>query len=263
MPSPIILPAPLSWSSLAPGQLLVDPLNPTHNSTSGAPSHALNEPLIQSDYEDLLTHDDQGRLISSLIGKPSPDSPNLISLHADQVHYNSLKSPASAFDVLRRSPSTQSYFRQVAPQTQTLYYVTGVQKLKNPTFRKPSTIDTSRTVIPSSDSADIKLPTYERRDSILDMSESSNDAVLGVELRKVRCMLGSPTSPHSIEDIDYAWTYHKVDGDEDLQLAVGLGKALEPAEFRALARIVADEDFSDDGSYESGSEDEGSAGFLC
>ena len=258
MSDPIVLPTPLPFTALSPGQLLIDPLNPSHSAFTGSSSLTLNEPVIRNDYRDHLTHDAEGRLISSIAARTpsSYESENSVHLQADQSCYHSLNNPTSAFNTLRRNTDSQDYFRRIAKANQTVYYVTSVQKLRNPSFSKASPASPSATAYQQSKSK-IALPTYSRRDSTLDVSESSNDAILSVSLLKVRCLLGSPSTPHSIGDVDYAWTYHML--DDDVQLSIGLGKALRPAEFRKLACIVADEDFAD--GYEDGDEWDGVGGF--
>lgn len=256
MPSPIILPVPLSWTGLSPGQLLVDPLNPSSTFSSPTSSAPLNDPLVQFNYTDDLIQDADGRLISSRANRtPSPhhgDPESVVHLQADRSQYNSLQSPAAAFNALCRDSSSQDYFRKAAKEGQQLYYVTAVQTLTNPCFKKT----TSHSPIPNPPHDSTKLSSHERRDSALDVEEPSSSAILGVELRKVRCIVGSPLDPHSLEDIDYNWTYQRL--GEDMQLSIGLGKALQAAEFRRLASIVAEEDFSD-GGYDE--EEDGYGGF--
>ena len=83
---------------------------------------------------------------------------------------------------------------------------------------------------------------------------------LAVELMKVTCLVGAKDEPHTLEDIGYVWTHHTVD-NSDLQLSIGLGKALQPKELRALAGIVIDEDLQKEGVFNQYCEDEGLAGF--
>ena len=55
----------------------------------------------------------------------------------------------------------------------------------------------------------------------------------------MRCRVGLASDPHSIDDVDFVWSYHSL-GD-DTQLCVGLGAALNVAELRALAGLESDE----------------------
>jgi hypothetical protein len=181
---------------------------------------------------------------------------SVVLVQADQAEYTSLKSPARAFDAIRQDTATQSYLRKLALREQPLYYVVGLQKLRNPTFKRAVVREGSLAEAKS----DIRFPMHVRRDSAMDL-EDTNDAIVGVEVRKVRCHVGSADTPHSIEDIDYSWSYHKLDADDGLQLSIGLGKALEAAEMRALAGIVSDDDFTDHSYEYYESDDEGQAGF--
>lgn len=184
-------------------------------------------------------------------------------VQAEQMSYTSLQRPSATFDELRRKTASQSFLRKAARHNQPLYFVTGIQKLKNPTFRKTVVKEGSIAEAPAAPDTKLRLPIHARRDSALDLEEqTSNDAVFGVELRKVRCRLGAPEEPHALEDIGYSWSYHKLDGRDDLQLAIGYGDVLRAPELRALAGIVSDEDFTDD-SYDSDDYDDeaGLAGF--
>ncbi|KAF2247239.1 hypothetical protein BU26DRAFT_403778, partial [Trematosphaeria pertusa] len=235
-----LLPAPFASSSLLLGQLLVDPLNPEYQSVSTGSSHSVEEPVLRAGYKDIILQDDEGRLVSSLADRLHFPQDNLLLVQAEQMSYTSLKSPHAAFEGLRRS-DVHSFLRKMALRDQPLYYVTGIQKLKNPSFKRAVVREGSIAEAPASSDTKLRLPTHVRRDSTMDLEETSNDAIFGAELRKVRCRVGAPEEPHAIEDIDYSWTYHKLDGLDDLQLAIGLGKVLQAAELRALAGIVHDE----------------------
>jgi hypothetical protein len=255
----IILPTPISYTALSPGNLIADPLNPSSQifaSSSSPPT--LSNPLVQTLYRDHLTHDIEGRLVSSLATrKPSSyELEHSVHLHADQSLYQSIQDPVAAFETLRRSSDAQDYFRAIAASGGEGYYVTAIQKLRNPSFRSPKADDASRAA-PLSAKLSVRLPSQQRRDSSLDTLDSSTDAILAVSLLRLRCLLGAPVVPHSPDDVDYAWSYHML--DEDVQLSIGLGKAFMPAEFRRAAGIVAEEDF-DDGEAE-GDECEGIGGF--
>lgn len=260
MSAPVLLPAPLASDSLALGQLLVDPLNPESTSfISQTASPAVSEPQLQSRYQDVIHHDDQGRFVSSLSGfSRLPTEDNLLLMQADQMSYTSLRNPDAAFDALRRDTSAQSFLRKMSAENKPLYYVVGIQKLNNPTFKRAVVKEGSVAEAPSAGDPKIHLP---RQDSATDLKEKNKDAVFGIDVRKVSCRVGSADEPHNLEDIDYSWSYHKLGGPEELQLSIGLGKPLEANELRALAGIVSDDDFTDQ-SYESDySDDEGQAGF--
>jgi hypothetical protein len=103
---------------------------------------------------------------------------------------------------------------------------------------------------------------HVRRDSaeLESEEEDAKESVFAIELMKVACRAGTKDEPHTLEDIDYAWTYHTLD-EPDMQLSIGLGKALQAKELRALAGIVIDEDFEEQGHYDHYFHDEGLAGF--
>ncbi|ORY16412.1 hypothetical protein BCR34DRAFT_450678, partial [Clohesyomyces aquaticus] len=234
-----LLPTPLASNTVTLGQLLSDPLDPSSESfISTSIRQVLREPSIQSRYKDLVSHDDEGRLVSSLSGRPlSPSQENLLVIQADEMKYCSLKHPSASFDALSNDPAAQSWFRQM--QNRPLYYVVGVQQLKNPTFKRAVIREGS--VAEASSDSKIRIPMHVRRDSAMDFDAPTNDGVYGLEVRKVKCRVGSRTEPHSLDDIGLSWSYHMLDAEQDLQLSIGLGYALSAAELRGLAGIVSDD----------------------
>lgn len=249
----LILPAPLPSSSFALGQLLTDPLNSDSVSFKPTIQPAYNKPTLQSRYEDFISHDEEGRFISSL-GKATPPSGNAVVLNADEMSLATLADPFTAFEALRRDTETQRFLRKSALQRQPLYFVTGIQKLKNASYRRAPAKE-------GSTGHQTRLPMLERRDSaeLESEEEDARESVLAVELMKVACRSGARDEPHSLEDIEYVWTYHTLD-EPDMQLSIGLGKVLKAKDLRALAGIVIDED-SEQGHYDHYFDDEGLAGF--
>ncbi|KAJ4985766.1 hypothetical protein SVAN01_08762 [Stagonosporopsis vannaccii] len=249
----LILPTPFPSSSFVLGQLLTNPLESDSVSFKPAIKPVYNKPTIQSRYEDLISHDEEGRFISSL-GKATLSPRNAVVLNADEMSLASLTDPFAAFEELRRDTETQSFLRKSALQRQPLYFVTGIQKLKNASYRRAPAKE-------GSPGQQIHLPMLERRDSaeLESGDEAAKESVLAVGLMKVACRAGAKEEPHSLEDIDYVWTYHTLN-EPDLQLSIGLGKALEAKDWRALAGIVIDED-PEQGHYDHYFDDEGLAGF--
>lgn len=254
----LVLPTPLTTSSFALGQLIGSPLNLEAPSFTPATTPACNKHLSQSHYENVVSQDDEGRFISDL-GKTVPSLDNTVVLSADEMSLASLANPAAAFEALRRDTETQSFLRKSAMQHQPLYFVTGIQKLKNATYRRAPAREGSTT---EATGRQIRLPMHVRRDSaeLESEEEDSKESVFAIELMKVACRAGAKDEPHTLEDIDYAWTYHALE-EPDMQLSIGLGKALQPKELRVLAGIVIDEDFEEHGHYDHYFEDEGLAGF--
>ena len=255
----LILPTPLPSSSFALGQLLSDPLNLESTAFNPTIKLACNKPTTQSRYEDIISHDEQGHFISSL-GKAASSFDNTVVLNADEMSLASLTNPSAAFEALRRDTETQSFFRKSALQRQPLYFVTSIQKLKNASYRRTPAREGSTA---EATGQQIRLPMHVRRDSAElepEEEEDVKESVFAVGLMKVACRAGAKDEPHALEDIDYAWTYHTLD-EPDVQLSVGLGKALQPKELRALASIVIDEDFEEQGHYDHYFNDEGLAGF--
>ncbi len=254
----LILPTPLSSSSFTLGQLLTDPLKSSSESFKPAIKPVYNKPTTQPRYEDIISCDEEGRFISSL-GRAAPAVDYTVALNADEMSLTSLADPSSAFDSLRKDTETQKFLRKSALQRQPLYFVTGIQKLKNASYRRRPA---KKSATAEATGHQIRLPMLERRDSaeLESDGEDTKDSVLAIELMKVACRAGAKDEPHTLEDIEYAWTYHALD-KPDIQLSVGLGKSLQAKELRALAGIVIDEDSEVHGHYDHYFEDDGLAGF--
>lgn len=261
MASSLLLPVPLASNSVLLGQLLSNPLSPSSLSfVSPSVPTPPREIFLQSRYKDVVSHDDDGRLLSRL-AEPSlaPSEDNILLVQADEMEHLSLKRASTSFDILRQDTAAQTFLRKMALRNQPLYYVVGIQKLKNPTFK--------RAVVKEGEvnerlSSKVRLPMHVRRDSGMALQEdSSTDVVFGIEVRKVKASVGSADEPHVLEDIDYSWTYHMLDVEKELQLSIGLGEPLEAAELRVLAGIVSHEDFTDESYNSDESEGDGLAGF--
>lgn len=252
----LVLPTPLPSSSFALGQLLSDPLDLDSASFTPTTKPAWSKPTTQTRYEDIVSQDEEGRLISSL-GKDASVYENAVFLNADEMSLATLANPFAAFEALRRDTETQSFLRKSALQHQPLYFVTGIQTLKNASYRRSSTKEGSA----GAAGGQTRLPMHVRRDSaeLESEEEDTKDTVFAVELMKVTCHAGPKDEPHSLEDIDYAWSYHALD-EPHMQLSVGLGKIVQAKELRALAGIAIDENI-EQGHYDHYFDDEGLAGF--
>ncbi|KAF2011103.1 hypothetical protein BU24DRAFT_496225 [Aaosphaeria arxii CBS 175.79] len=258
MPGLVLLPTPLAPNTLALGQLLVDPLDPSSTSFTSTSTPALRKPEIQAQYRDVVTHDHEGHFISSISGDLSTLDSHLLMVQADEAEYSSVTSPSASFDALRQDPSARRFLRKMGQQNQPLYYVVGIQKLRNPTFKRAVLQDGTVAEAKNASDPKIRLPSHMRRDSGMDVEQS--EAVVGVELMKVMCHVGSPNEPHALSDIGYSWSYHSAKADHDDQLSIGFGSPLSGAELRALAGISSDADLTDDSHFDE-PESDGFGGF--
>lgn len=71
----------------------------------------------------------------------------------------------------------------------------------------------------------------------MDMEEAVAPNTYGLEIREVQCRIARPDEPHSIEDINWKWTYHPLpsnDAYDHLQLEIGLGGSVNLEELRML-----------------------------
>ncbi|KAF2997828.1 hypothetical protein E8E13_001005 [Curvularia kusanoi] len=254
----LILPKPLPSSSFALGQLLTDPLNSKSTSKNPVLKPMCNKPVTQSRYEDIVYQDEEGRFIPGFVNAET-SLDNSVVLTADEMSLASLMDPSGAFEALRHDTETWAFLRKSALQRQPLYFVTGIKKLRNASYRN---LPAKEGLTAEVNGRQTRLPMHVRRDSAeLELEEEGDrDSVVAVEFMKVTCRVGPRDEPHTLEDIDYVWTYHTLD-DPDTLLSVGFGKALQAKELRALAGIAINEDIQERGVYDHYFEDEGLAGF--
>jgi hypothetical protein len=273
MSSFLVLPAPLPATALTLGQLITDPLS--SKSKSLKPSRTPpSKQTTHSKHKDTIIYDDNGRFTSthslSNSNKTHSSHANLLDLTAEQMAHTTLEQPTAFFNQLRRDTATRTFLRKMTQEQTPVYFVTGIQTVRNPIFKKGSTEDRPG-------SPHLRLP-VRRVDSASDITSSTKDpqqqdkeCILAVELLKVKCRVGASNEPHDLSDIEYSWSYHapeEVDVDEEEdgeeQLSIGLGKPLEANELRALAGMPLMEDNTVDEKWDKGSEysdDDGIGGF--
>ena len=253
----LVLPQPLPASSVVLGQLLSNPLDLRSTSMKPTVKLVCSKLNTQPCYEDVIFQDEEGRFFSSL-DKTNTSLGRSVVLTADEVSLTALADPAGAFEALRHDTRTQAFLRKSALRRQPLYFVTGIQKLLNASYR----ILPGKEVFKSKTTGcQSKSPLHLRRDSAeLEPEGDTKSTIFAVELMKVICRVGAKAEPHTLKDIGYVWTYHTLD-NSDLQLSIGLGKVLQPKELRALAGIVIDENLRRERHVHQHYEAEGLGGF--
>ncbi|KAF2728613.1 hypothetical protein EJ04DRAFT_516484 [Polyplosphaeria fusca] len=261
MSAPLLLPTPLSVKSISLGQVLNDPLDPSASFHAPSTATTHNEPSLQSSFSDVFSHDEEGRFTSSYLDRSPSRSKSIVLVSADHLAYTSLAQPSSTFDALRQLSSFQSFLRKRPSRSQSYYFVTGLQTLRNPTFKRAVMNEGSIAEAPAPADDKFRLPMHVRRDSAMELADSDNDVVFGMDVLKVKCMVGRRDEPHAVDDVDYTWSYDMI--GEDVQLSVGLGKSLQAKELKAMAGIAEEEEFPGYGGYYDISDDEndGLAGF--
>ncbi|KAI4643737.1 hypothetical protein J4E93_006749 [Alternaria ventricosa] len=229
------LPEPLPSTSIALGQITTNPLS--------APSDSIN-PSVASDS------------IQKAARSKKED--------AESTSHIALTDPSQLFDTLRNDTSTQGFLRKLSQQNKPIYFVTGLQTSKSPSHKRATVSHEPITEATETPQTQVQLP-FRRVDSASNMTSPGEEgSVVAVELLKVKCRIGAVTEPHCISDVDYVWSYHALDGeDEDLQLSIGLGKPVEEREWKALTGVQErqeDRDADRNWSYDYDSDD-GIGGF--
>jgi hypothetical protein len=259
----LVLPAPVPSTSFALGQLVTDPLNADFASLKPSETPEYEEPVIQSKYQDTI-HDAHG-FLSSASGQAHYSHENPLLIDAEQMSHITIERPAVVFNTLLRDGTTRAFLRKMAHDNKPVYFVTGIQTLKNSNLKHAVG---EHGLITEATSPQFRLPVVpvKRVDSASSISstsptaQDSDESILAIQLLKLKCRVGSPSEPHCISDLDYEWSYHSLEDNDDLQLSIGLGKALETSELRALAGMANQED-SAEGSWSSNYSDDGVGGF--
>ena len=69
--------------------------------------------------------------------------------------------------------------------------------------------------------------------------------------------MGRPCEPHSVDDVEFEWSYHAL--DEDVQLAIGLGRALRADDVQTVSLDDGEEESEE--SWEDSGDEDGLGGF--
>lgn len=249
MSTTVLLPAPVASGTIRIGQLLADPLNADVDSfINEHDSLPLRAPVFQTDFSEIISRDDGGRFIA----KQPQSNTDSVMVQATQMIHTRLRDPLSAFRYTSRRASSQAYLHKAALRRQPLFFVTGIQKLTSPhfTYSNPSVSASEKSQI-------------HKNDSGVNLNKFDDDVIYAIELRKVFCRIGSPEEPQRPSDVGYAYKHYRLQGDEDLQLAVGFGQPVSPAEFRMLASIASDSDFTDESADSSEFDEDEDEGCMC
>ncbi|KAI4697029.1 uncharacterized protein J4E84_000154 [Alternaria hordeiaustralica] len=231
------LPEPLPSTSIALGQIATNPLNLSSESIKPSVSSEFIQRTTRSKEED-----------------------------AASTSHSTLTDASQVFDTLRNDTSTQDFLRKLSQQNKPIYFVTGLQTSKSPSHKRATVSHEPITEARETPQAQaVQLP-FRRVDSASNMTSPGEEgSVVAVELLKVKCRIGAVNEPHCISDVDYVWSYHALEGeDEDLQLSIGLGKAVEEREWKVLTgskeeRVERDADHN--WSYDYEDSDDGLGGF--
>ncbi|KAI4699844.1 hypothetical protein J4E89_011111 [Alternaria sp. Ai002NY15] len=231
------LPEPLRSASIALGQITTNPLSASSDSI---------KPSVSSDSIQKASHSDKE--------------------DAESTSHITLTDASQVFDTLRNDTSTQDSLRKLSQQNKPIYFITGLQTSKSPSHKRATVSHepiTEATETPQTQQ--VQLP-FRRIDSASNMASPGKEgSVVAVELLKVKCRVGAVNEPHCISDVDYVWSYHALEGeDEDLQLSIGLGKAVEEHEWKEVTgskeeRVERDADHN--WSYDYEDSDDGLGGF--
>ncbi|KAK7183080.1 hypothetical protein DPSP01_005973 [Paraphaeosphaeria sporulosa] len=252
MSAMLLLPAPVASNSFKIGQLLADPLHPDvdsfHNENDML---SLRAPTVQTHFREMLECDDAGQFIGRH-SHTSTSNERSVLIEAEKMSHTTLRDPLSAFRYVSRRASSQAYLHQAALHRKPLYYVTAIQTLSNYHY-----MDDDPNI------AIAKKPQVRRHDSGISLNEQDGNVILAVELTKVYCRIGSPDEPQRPSDIGYAYKYYPLQGEEQRQLAVGFGPAVDYQEFRNLVGISSDSDYTDASADSDSFDEDEDEGCMC
>lgn len=237
----LVLPAALPSSSFTLGQLVTNPLDANTESLKPTVVHT------QSKHEEILSDEEAGI--------------------AEKLSHITIDKPSAVFNSLRSDHTARFFMRNMTSLNKPVYFVTGLQTLQESVSKRAVVEDG---LVAEAKTQQFRLPVrrVDSANSLDGKSKHPSGSIVAVELLKVKCIVGPSSVPHTLQDLDYQWSYHSLDDeDEDVQLSVGLGKPLRADELRSLAGIADEEEEEEEEergrrwvSYYSESED-GIGGF--
>jgi hypothetical protein len=242
----IALPTALPGGSIVPGQLVTDPFN-GEAIISCLPSSTHHQPDIRSKSQTGINHD------ATVKHPPKQfERKDSVILNVEETTETTLARPRTFFNAIQQDKDIRAFLQNSALQYQNLYFVNGIQTLRNPSTKYAVVHEGP---VAEASKQELRLPMHVRRPD--SASKSNNDdsnstrgteeKIHAVELMKVKCRVGDKSAPHEAADLDYDWSYYSLEGD--LQLSIGLGSLVEPV---GLAEPSGDEGMS----LESGFTDE-------
>ncbi len=180
-----------------------------------------------------------------------------------------INEPSHVFNALCHKRTTQDFLRNMSQQNKPLYFVTGLQ-VSSSSNHKRAAVEQESIAEDATTPQPQLHPPFRRVDSASNVASPGEScleegSILAVQLRKVKCRIGAVDEPHCISDVDYVWSYHLLDDeDEDVQLSIGLGKMLDQHEWRDLAGITEKQEEGDadhNWAYDYEDSDDGLSGF--
>jgi hypothetical protein len=183
--------------------------------------------------------------LGQLITNPTDPNPTPFSLPPQSIQaetvihdgFTSLSNSKSSFDLLRSNTSAQTSFRNAAEEGVPLYFVTSIQS--------------SPTISPESEKSSndaVRVRRVDSASSLLPSNTKNNTTIAALQLFRVKCVMSTPSEPHSVEDLGYEWSYHVL--GEEVQLCVGLERGKEPVAGNKAGQVMWDsgaESYDDDG----------------
>jgi hypothetical protein len=244
-----LLPKPLPADLLTVGQLLTEPLHPERecflSQAANAEVDDLNDFHIQLRYKDVFSVDSEGRFMANYgakfdLGKIFRQ-PNLLSVTAGQMIQRTSQRPSRAFQLVCNDVESRTWIYEQVKAGKPLYIVLGITELKNATFKRAKLHDggassrLNETPIEHDARVPKSLRGRGRSNSNLLGTEPTISGVFGVDIRRVTARVTTPAEPHTLDDLQYRWSYYDVPGGSHKeQLMVGLGEQLKANELRLM-----------------------------
>lgn len=210
----IYLPTPVSSNRFSLGALVSNPLvadSETIFLSSDPSLQPFEATQVSKPYKSTVT----------CIGEVARE--DTLNVEAEEMTFRHLAQAQEAFESLCQNRELQSLLSEKATAEAPIYFVTGIQELRNASLAsgRPSEVT-------SDDVPTFTLPIHVRRDSGMGTTQENSLQVFGIEVREVRAKVGSPLEPHTTEDIGFSWSY--ISMSEDSQLSIGLGNTVKSRE---------------------------------
>jgi hypothetical protein len=259
-PTAVLLPKVFPNDLVSLGQLVRNPLVPNINSCTKGCSKVtddeISDPDIETPYNTIVSTDTRGRFdigLTNFLGvNLNAQSTNFLSIEAEKLVYTALKDSSAAFKRICDDDETKKWIGEMVLNKSPCYFVIGIQKLHNATFRRAilkSGGGSAYTTVPLEATAQIPLHIKgEVAGDRFGTSGAMVTGVFGIQVQKLQSKI-VPSGKLGLEnDVSWHWSYQRIKGaqqEEEKELHVKL-EDVELSELRELLQQDGEED-DDDG----------------
>jgi hypothetical protein len=263
-PINVLLPKVFPNDLISLGQLLRNPLVPNINAYRKGCSKIIDAdisvPDIESPYKTIVSTGARGHFdigLTKLLGaKINARSTNLLSIEADKLEYTTLKDSSEIFKRICDDDETKKWIADMVLNKAPCYFVIGLQKLHNATFKRAilkSGGGDGYVSVPLETTAQIPLHIEGGiAGDKFGNSGATVNGIFGIQVQKLQSKIAPSGEPQLKSDVSWHWSYQRVKGtqkEEDKVLYIDL-EDVELEELLDLLKQDEEEEDKDDNDNE-------------